>query len=263
MFAAVPENAASGPPKLIPLLYMPTLSDWFNTPKGQYVLEWEQAQFDNAIEDVFGFNAVQVGLPGLDFLRESRIPLRFSVDGIPSASLVADPTHLPLATHSIDLLVLPHVLEFSDNPHQILREVERVLMPEGQVVISGFNPLSLWGLRGIFGGARYPWSGRFIGLFRMRDWLTLLGFELNGGRFGCYVPPLSQTRWLQRFSFLESAGDRWWPIAGGVYVVRAVKRTAGMRLVMPSWRERRLKRPALVQVARRDNVIHVLPAERR
>jgi hypothetical protein len=97
----------------------------------------------------------------------------------------------------------------------------------------------------------------------MRDWLTLLGFELNGGRFGCYVPPLSQTRWLQRFSFLESAGDRWWPIAGGVYVVRAVKRTAGMRLVMPSWRERRLKRPALVQVARRDNVIHVLPAERR
>lgn len=242
---------------------MPTLSEWFKTPRGQYVLGWEQAQYDNAVEDVFGFNAVQVGLPGVDFLRESRIPLHFSVGGEAGAPLIADPAHLPFATHSIDLLVLPHVLEFSPNPHQILREVERVLMPEGQVVISGFNPLSLWGLKGLLGGAEHPWCGSFIGLFRLRDWLTLLGFELNGGRFGCYAPPFNQARWLQRFAFMESAGDRWWPIAGGVYVVRAVKRTAGMRLVMPSWREQRIKRPALVQVARRDNVIHVRPATRR
>ena len=206
------------------------------------MLGWEQAQYDNAVEDVFGFNAVQVGLPDVDFLRESRIPLRFSVNGAPGSPLIADPAHLPLATHSIDLLVMPHVLEFSPNPHQILREVERVLMPEGQVVISGFNPLSLWGLKGLLGGSEHPWCGSFIGLFRLRDWLTLLGFELNGGRFGCYAPPLSQARWLQRFSFMESAGDRWWPIAGGVYVVRAVKRTAGMRLVMPSWREQRVNR---------------------
>lgn len=245
---------------------MPTLSDWFRTSKGEYVLAWEQAQYDNAVEDVFGFNAVQVGLPGVDFLRESRIALRFAIgpgSGEGDAPLLADPCHLPLATHSIDLLVLPHVLEFSANPHQILREVERVLMPEGQVIISGFNPLSLWGLKGMFGGAEHPWCGNFIGLFRLRDWLTLLGFELNGGRFGCYAPPFNQARWLQRFSFMERAGDRWWPIAGGVYVVRAVKRTAGMRLVLPSWREQRAKRPALVQVAQRDNVIYVRPAARR
>ena len=245
---------------------MPTLSDWFRTPKGEYVLAWEQAQYDNAVEDVFGFNATQVGLPGVNFLRESRIALRFAIGhgtGEGDAPLLADPCHLPLATHSIDLLVLPHVLEFSANPHQILREVERVLMPEGQVIISGFNPLSLWGLKGMFGGDAHPWCGNFIGLFRLRDWLTLLGFELNGGRFGCYAPPFNQASWLQRFSFMERAGDRWWPIAGGVYVVRAVKCTAGMRLVLPSWREQRAKRPSLVQVARRDNVIHVRPAPRR
>jgi SAM-dependent methyltransferase len=201
-------------------------------------------------------------LPDIDFLRASRIPLRLAVGGA-GAPLVAEATQLPLATHSVDLLVLPHVLEFSANPHQILREVERVLMPEGQVIISGFNPLSLWGIKGLWGGAAYPWCGSFIGLFRLRDWLTLLGFELNGGRFGCYAPPFDQARWLQRFSFMESAGDRWWPIAGGVYVVRAVKRTAGMRLVMPSWREQRVKRPSLVQVARRDNVIHVRPVAKR
>ncbi len=242
---------------------MPTLSEWFRTPRGEYVLAWEQAQYDNAVEEVFGFNAVQVGLPGVDFMRESRIPLRFAVNGGAPASLIADPADLPLATHSIDLLVLPHVLEFCANPHQILREAERVLMPEGQVIISGFNPLSMWGARGLWGGRDHPWCGSFIGLFRLRDWLTLLGFELNGGRFGCYAPPFEQARWLQRCSFMESAGDRWWPIAGGVYVVRAIKRTAGMRLVMPPWREQRAKRPSLVQVARRDNVIHVRPTVRR
>ena len=135
-------------------------------------------------------------------------------------------------------MVLPHVLEFSAHPHRILREAARVLMPDGQIVISGFNPLSLWGMRRALGPGRkeFPWRGRFIGLLRLKDWLQLLSFELNGGRFGCYAPPFAQAKWLERSAFMEKAGDRWWPIAGGVYVVRAVKRTVGMRLVMPNWR---------------------------
>ncbi len=247
-----------------------TLAGWFNTPDGRYMAAWEQVQFDNAVDDVFGFHAVQVGLPELDFLRENRIPLRIRTGLDGAGSLVAEPTQLPLASHSIDLLVLPHVLEFSENPHQILREAERVLRPEGQIVISGFNPLSLWGMKRMLGAATgrrdkadYPWCGRFIGLVRLKDWLALLGFELNGGRFGCYAPPFSQGKWLDRFGFMEKAGDRWWPIAGGAYVVRAVKRNLGMRLVTPPWREARLKRPGLVQVARRDNVIHVRPIQRQ
>jgi len=66
---------------------------------------------------------------------------------------------------------------------------------------------------------------QFIGLLRLRDWLRVLGFELNGGKFGCYAPPFGEKLWLERFAFMEQAGSRWWPIAGGVYVVRAVKRT--------------------------------------
>ena len=215
-----------------------TLAGWFATPKGAYVLRWEQAQYDSAVEDVFGFNAVQVGLSQFDLLRQNRIPLRTRVGLDGASDLVADSGALPLATGSVDLLVLPHVLEFSAHPHRILREAARVLMPEGQIVISGFNPLSLWGLKRALGRGRneYPWCGRFIGLLRLKDWLQLLSFELNGGRFGCYAPPFSQAKWLGRAAFMEKAGDRWWPIAGGVYVVRAVKRTIGMRLVMPSWR---------------------------
>lgn len=241
------------------------LSPWFETPRGQYILAWERLQFDSAVDDVFGFNAVQVGLPEIDLLRQNRIPLKAYAGLGEGCSLLAQPWQLPLASQSIDLLVLPHVLEFSSQPHQILREAERVLMPEGSIVISGFNPLSLWGLKRALRIEKreYPWNGKFIGLLRLKDWLALLGFELNGGRFGCYVPPFPQRKWLDRFAFMESAGARWWPIAGAVYVVRAVKRTLGVRLVAPPWRERPNKKAALVQVARKDNVIHVRRVGRR
>jgi len=232
-----------------------TLSDWFATPRGEYVLRWEQAQFDAAVEDVFGFNAVQVGLPRFDFLRCNRIAFKTHLGLEPASDLVAYGGALPLASGSIDLVVLPHVLEFSEHPHRILREAARVLMPDGQIVISGFNSLSLWGMRRALGRGRsgYPWCGRFIGLLRLKDWLQLLSFELNGGRFGCYAPPFAQAKWLERAAFMEKAGDRWWPIAGGVYVVRAIKRTAGMRLVMPSWRSQPAAAKALSPVTQSNH----------
>jgi SAM-dependent methyltransferase len=236
------------------------LSKWFHTPAGRYILDWEQGQFDSAIEDVFGFNAVQIGLPEIDFLRESRIALKVRAGTQAGSALLTEAGKLPLASQSIDLVLLPHVLEFAEQPHQILREAERVLMPEGSIVISGFNPLSLWGAKRAFvrrDERPVPWCGRFLGLLRLKDWLSLLGFELNGGRFGRYAPPFTQTRWLQRFEFMEKAGDRWWPICGGVYVVRAIKRTVGMRLVVPNWRDKRKRREALAPVAQKDNGVHV------
>jgi SAM-dependent methyltransferase len=129
-----------------------SLSGWFSTAQGAYVLDWELAQFDSAVEDVFGFRAVQIGLPQVDFLRQNRIPFRFTLALEPGAALAADPLQLPLASQSVDLLVLPHALEEHAHPHEVLREAERVLMPEGQVVISGFNTASLWRLRQMFSG---------------------------------------------------------------------------------------------------------------
>jgi SAM-dependent methyltransferase len=231
-----------------------SLSDWFSTPQGSYVLDWELGQFDSAVEDVFGFRAVQIGLPEVDFLRQNRIPWRFSLALEPGATVAADPLQLPLESQSLDLVALPHVLEGHHNPHDVLRETERVLRPEGQVVISGFNPLSLWRVRQAFTFAPHaaPWDARFIGLMRLRDWLRLLGFELNGGQFGCYAPPFREKRWLDRFAFMEHAGGRWWPIAGGLYVVRAVKRVHGMRIVTPAWRRERARRRALAAIPQRS-----------
>lgn len=225
-----------------------SLSGWLSTPPGEYVLGWELLQYDSAVEDVFGFRAVQVGLPEVDFLRQNRIPFRFTLALEPGAALAADPLQLPLASQSVDLVTLPHVLEFHPNPHEVLREVERVLVPEGHVVISGFNTASLWRARQAFTFGREkptPWDAKFIGLLRLREWLRLLGFELNGGMFGCYAPPFANRTWLERFAFMEKAGPRWWPITGGIYVVRAIKRVQAMRLVTPAWRKERARRRAL------------------
>ncbi|MDD4930299.1 MAG: methyltransferase domain-containing protein [Gallionella sp.] len=212
------------------------LSAWFATEQGGYVLAREQAWFDHTVNDIFGYNALQLGLPEHDFLRNSRIPLRFAGAEHERAAVRLCADELPFATGSLDLVLLPHVLEFSAQPHLILREIERVLMPEGSLVISGFNPHSLWGLhRALTRGQGYPWAGHFIALSRIKDWLSLLGFEVVGGRFAAYAPPFQQRKWLERVDFIEAAGDRWWAVSGGVYFLHAVKRVPGMRLIKPRW----------------------------
>jgi len=243
---------------------------WTESPAGRYVLDWEQAQLDSLVSNVFGYHALQLGLPQLDALRENRMPCRALVlDAASGASapytyprrppqpFVANPSDpagvagryapgvrptlwcdlldLPFEAQSVDLLVMPHTLEFTRDPHRLLREAERVLMPEGQLVILGFNSLSLWGARHAFGkmtGRPFvPASHDLIAFTRIKDWIKLLGFELERGRFGCYRPPLANENWLERFAFMEAAGDRWWPIFGAAYMVTAVKRVRGIRLV--------------------------------
>jgi SAM-dependent methyltransferase len=219
------------------------MDEWIATPLGRYLVEREQAYFDQVVADIFGFNALQIGFAQSDLLRANRMPKRFaaapqfSENGEAEIKFLTEPGCLPLASQSIDLLLLPHILEFSAQPHQILREVERVLMPEGQVIISGFNPYSLWGLPRFLPSSKqnYPWHGNFISLPRIKDWLALLGFDVVAGRMCCYAPPLRSEQWRRRCSFMEAAGDRWWALAGGVYFLQAKKKVVGMHLIMPSW----------------------------
>ncbi len=231
--------------------------DWLNTPSGQYVLNWEQQKHDLLVADIFGFNAVQLSLSSHDFLRANRMPLRFRCDdgrydGL--SEVRSDLHYLPFAANSIDLVVLPHTLEFDANPHQVLREVERILVPEGHIIVTGFNPFSLWGVRRKLSRreARPPWRGAYLSVPRLKDWFSLLGFEMQAGAFGCYAPAVTQEKWLRRFKFMDAAGDRWWPIAGAVYVVQAVKRQHGMRLITPAWQDRKLRAKALVSITQKS-----------
>lgn len=247
------------PPPPDPIMH---LSEFLRSPQGRYVLAWERQQLDRTVADIFGYHALQLGLPQLPALQDNRMPLRFCAtdraQDAPAGSQLTMLTRyeeLPFATQSIDLVVMPHILEFAAEPHQVLREVDRVLVPEGQVVITGFNPLSLWGLRQALtrlGMQPYlPRDGQFISLARIKDWLKLLSFEVNRGRCGCYLPWVRSERWVARWQFLDRAGDRWWPVLGSVYMVTAVKRVRGMRLVGRLPRRVEVLRPALAPSATR------------
>jgi|UniRef100_UPI004047703E SAM-dependent methyltransferase len=232
------------------------LHQWFGSDAGRYVQDWERQRIDSLLSDVFGYRAVQYGLAPFNALSANRMsfkgyagPQKLTVEQSAgfSASVVCLPEQLPFDTDSIDLLVLPHTLEIAQDPHLVLREAQRVLMPEGRLVIAGFNPWSLWGAR-----SRLPWVQPWfsadcqpdVSPARLKDWLKLLSFEIDRGHFGCYSPPFRTAQWLDRFAFMESAGDRWWPIFGATYVVSAVKRVAGMRLITPVWKRKSRRRSA-------------------
>lgn len=260
------------------------LTDWLKTPPGGYLLDWERTHFDQAVSDVFGYHALQLGFPELDALQANRMPHKWlALESTPPvtgpanpsdaggtgragsssrrAALLTDAGALPFPENSLDLVVLPHTLELSSDPHACLREVSRVLVPEGRVVISGFNPTSLWGLRQRRGHIYQRWgyddlflpkTGEFIGYWRLRDWLRLLDFEVESGRFGCYRPALKSQAWLDRFEWMDAAGERWWPIFGAVYFLAAVKRVRGVRLLEPAWKARRAPAAAPAAIANKE-----------
>jgi SAM-dependent methyltransferase len=236
------------------------LRDWLQTPAGRYLLAWERVQLDLAVSDLFGFHALQLGLPQLDALAANRMKHQWLATHVPDphADFVTDFSALPFPANSLDLVVLPHALELTPDPHATLREVERVLVPEGRVVICGLNPASLWALRmqcerltRRFGiePLGLPPTGELIGYWRLRDWLRLLGFEVEAARFGGYRPSFRSEKWLDRFEWMERAGQRWWPIFGAAYFLVAVKRVRGMTLLSPHWKPARVLAAAPVSVA--------------
>jgi SAM-dependent methyltransferase len=248
------------------------LHHWFDSPPGRYLLAWEQARFDEAVADVFGYHSLQLGMPLLDGLRANRMPHRWlALDELPAPGpatgpvpdLLAHAVALPFPDNSLDLVLLPHALELSHDPHTALREVARVLVPEGRVVITGLNPVSLWGLRqqrqhlyrrmaGGRGRLFLPDLGEFIGPWRLRDWLRLLNFELDAIQYGCYRPAVRTDPWLERMAWMDGVGERLWPILGAAYFIVGIKRVHGTRLLEPAWRTSHQRSAAAVPLVRRS-----------
>jgi SAM-dependent methyltransferase len=262
------------PEKSLPSTAALAWLEWLGSAPGQYAMAWEQEQFDRVVADVFGYHALQLGLPHLDPLRANRIQNRMTawlggyesaieidpiLKGQQTAVVIDHCEMLPFASESIDLVVLPHVLELSQDPHQALREVERVLRPDGRLLITGFNPVSLWGARQLISmplpdalvKPYLPEQGHFLSVPRLRDWLKLLSFDMDKGRYGCFAPPFRNAQLIEGSHFLEKAGDRWWPILGSVYFLSAVKRVPGMRLIGPAWKHRRAIKTAVIALPQR------------
>lgn len=233
-------------------LFPSTDNDWFQTPAGRYIARWALTTTEALLLDVFGLQAAQIGCETLDLMASNRIQHRFRCitgnhgDFLPLAgstplALEMNASALPFDSDSLDLIVLPFMLEAHPDPHQVLREAYRVLRPEGQLLILGLNPLSLWGVRNYLGRLAtpdkigFPWPGNYLSVLRLKDWLNLLDFEVARGHFGCYAPPCRSESTYTHMNWLELAGNRWWAFAGACYALTAVKRVPGMTLLTPNW----------------------------
>ncbi len=211
------------------------LDTFYRTCLGRYCLQWEQKEYDKLVADCFGYNALQLGAPSIDFLRNNRIKYKIIADkgfrnlthvpDISSSRVSLQMEMLPFDTECMDLVVLPHCLELAEDPHSALREVSRVLIPGGRVVLTGFNLTSLWGLRVAmqkFGAKRFLPARNFMTVVQIRDWFQLLSFRVDRGAFGCYAG-YKPGKEIKTESWIEKAGDRWWPQCGALYMLSAVK----------------------------------------
>ncbi|MFO7326069.1 MAG: methyltransferase domain-containing protein [Pseudomonadota bacterium] len=185
----------------------PAPAEWLGSPLGRQLLAAEAALLRGLLDDVFGLELLQLGTWGLsrELLSSSRtrrqtvIGTREDVCSGGEVDLVAELEALPVQTASVDAVLLPHTLEFAPDPHAIVREADRVLHGEGQLIVMGFRPVSLWGLRAAASRAGYPPGlKQMLGPGRVVDWLELLGYEIVQRKRYLYSRPWGLQRTDQR-----------------------------------------------------------------
>lgn len=211
---------------------------------GNQLINAEISVFKNLLNRHFGKHVLLLGVPHQRLLLQAvKIPCHtlispfYQKDGQVSY-IEADFNELPLLTGSIDLVLLPHTLEFVDNPRQVLSEACRVIKPEGLIVIAGFNPYSTWGLRKWFSKKQIPpWSASFIPASHIKRWLQLAEFALEEEKMFLYAPPLSKPAFYQKLQFLEKLGNKIFPAAGGVYTVVARAKIIPLTPIKLKWKQ--------------------------
>ncbi len=223
-------------------------SNWFGSPLGNRAFAAEEEQLQEILPDLFGYHILQYGYSAeSNYLSASRIvdkTILFLDDAEVRKDINAIQTsaeELPVATDSIDVIVLPHVLEYSKDAHKLLREMDRVLIGDGNVIVIGINPLSLWGLWHLFlcWWGEMPWSGRLISIPKIKDWLSLLDFEIEKTKCFFFSPPIQNQKLLKKLMPLERFGRYCWPILGGLYIVVAKKRVVPLNPIKMQWRAKR------------------------
>lgn len=216
-------------------LLLPLLEGWFDSEAGQLMLKRQQALVNEAIAGSFGYHLLQLSVDSrLQLFDNSQVQNNYQCYPLSSSgNLRCEFDQLPFASESLDVVVVHHVQEYVSNPHVLLREMQRVVIPHGHLVIIGFNPWSILGLYAQF--ARFLpcsiWQNHSIGPGRIKDWLSLLGFETQLCHFGYHSPALmerSDKPLLKRLL-------KQWPL-GGFYMISAIKEEAGMIPIKPSWK---------------------------
>ena len=221
------------------------IDEWYQRPLGQQLFDDLKTQLDPLLTTTFGYYALQIGCTGHAnrLLDSCRVRRKFSLGSENvSVDLQAYPALLPIANDSVDLVVLMHHLSNTTEPHAILREVSRVLIPEGKLIIIDFNPLSLWGLRYFFQSwlERVPWRGHYYSARRMTDWMQLLGFDQQKHFRVGYMPPINRRSVIRRQSWLEKGLKNWLRFSAALNVLVFDKNISPMTPVRHRWVTRKL-----------------------
>jgi len=219
--------------------------DWYESRLGREVVAQESVCLEQMLEGVFGHYLLQVGGDEVfgEVLRGSHVRHAISLppvlhQGGLGMRIAARPEMMPIVSDSLDAVFLPHTLDFAADPLQVLREVERVLIPEGRLIVMGFNAISPWAILRLVRPGRVPWCGRFLTRYRVGAWLSLLGFDLEMQRMLVFRAPWGGSP-RSSGSVLDRTGSLYWSALGGVYALRAVKRVSTLTPLRPSWQTRR------------------------
>jgi SAM-dependent methyltransferase len=228
----------------------PVADRWLESPLGAAVLDLETRLLQDELADVVGFELLQIGEWGdpARLCAAARTQHRTCIaPGVAGTRAIrAHFDALPIASGSVEAVLLPHTLEHAPRPHELLREVDRVLVGEGNLVICGFNPWSSWGVRHHLAAAGRPFpphADRLLSEHRTRDWLGLLGFEITAVRRYLFAPPWAQRMFgLGRDNWLERRGPFIAAPLAGAYLLKARKRVRSITPIRPAW----TARPVLV-----------------
>jgi len=213
---------------------------WIRSPAGQWLLSNERKMVNQLLPELHGYYQLQYSGLGVKLLQQTSLDHDFYVSQAQDAddSLACiDYCHLPFRENTMDAVVLHHVLDFTQNPHQCLRDAARVVVPNGYLVVVGFNPWSICGVRRRFAREhRGPWRGYHITMSRLKDWMALLGFRDEKHGYGQFFFPLHIRGFHGVVNTLDSGLSRMGLPIGGVYVLIARKLVAGMTPIRPKWR---------------------------
>lgn len=236
---------------------------WWETSLGEDIIQAERFSCQKLLPQQFYRVALQISqYPQFDYFGtitsevQCRVSTRIACEL--KCDVVAESEWLPFAAKSVDLLILPHVLEFSSTPHDVFREISECIVPEGIVVIIGFNPKSILGFMKYCNRFRSMTlqQAKFLSILRVRDWLSLLGFESIAGEIVFFRPPSISSWSRKKRRFVETAGRRWWPGFGSIYVLVARKKEIAIRMNMSKIFERNLKNKHAILQPVAERTVH-------
>ena len=228
-----------------------TLHHWLDTGAADDLWQSERCHIEHELHFIFGYHACQMTIaPGTDLLDSCQISRRYLLEparlegededtDLSLSRMIVDPYNWPICPGSLDLVLLHHILEFSDRPHRLLSEAGKTIIPGGKLMVVGFNPWSLASLsRWLLPSQRGAFQGsHFISPWRMKDWLTLLGFNVERIHHGAFLYPLNRLFKGLSGELVEQRCNHWMLPLGGYYIMLATRETHGITPIRRGWPE--------------------------